>query len=204
MSKASTVEGGLKLASDSIREVPDDSVLFERLVSRHEERLYRVAYRMTGDHDDAQDLVQDALIEAYRAFPSFRQGTFFDRWLYRIMTRTFIDRQRSRKRFRIESLDAPVGVGDDDRDDGPSREISDSVADPGVMVERDQLTEPVQKALDALAADFRMVLILADIEEMSYEDIAEILRCPIGTVRSRLHRARSAVKTALERSGYLC
>lgn len=176
----------------------DESVLFERLLERHQERLYRVAYRMTGNHDEAQDLLQDAVIEAFAAFRSFRQGSYFDRWLYRIMTRTFIDRQRSRKRRRVESLDAPVG-----EDERTVRELPDSAHDPGVLIERQVMAEPLEKALDALAPDFRMVLILADIEEMSYEEIAAALECPVGTVRSRLHRARSQVKATLAKCGYL-
>jgi RNA polymerase sigma-70 factor (ECF subfamily) len=179
----------------------DDSALFERLVSRHQDRLYRVAYRMTGNADEAQDLLQDAIIEAFRAFASFRQGTYFDRWLYRIMTRTFIDRQRSKKRVAAISLDAPAFASDDGA--GSGLEIPDSTGDPGRQVDLNNLAEPLQQALDALAADFRLVLILADVEEMSYEEIAEILNCPVGTVRSRLHRARTQVKTRLEKAGFV-
>ncbi len=171
-------------------------------MSRHQERLYRVAFRMTGNVDEAQDLLQDAIIEAFRAFGSFRQGTYFDRWLYRIMTRTFIDRQRSKKRARIFSLDAPLNMNDTD-ENNVGIDIADSSADPGQLVERHELAEPVQKALDKLAPDFRLVLILADVEELSYEEVADILNCPVGTVRSRLHRARSQVKAQLEKCGYV-
>ena len=176
----------------------DESALFESLLERHQARLYRVAYRMAGNHDEAQDLLQDAVVEAYRAFASFRQGTYFDRWLYRIMTRTFIDRQRVRKRTRTESLDVPLG-GDSDYG---ARELPDSENDPGSMVERNVLAEPIERALASLAPDFRLVIILADIEEMSYEDIAAAINCPVGTVRSRLHRARLHVKNALSKAGY--
>ena len=88
--------------TEPVNRATDDSVLFERLIEKHQERLYRVAYRMAGNHDEAQDLLQDALIEAFRAFPSFRKAyLLLTGGLYRIMTRTFIDRQaQSRKRLR--------------------------------------------------------------------------------------------------------
>ena len=173
----------------------DDVDLFARLLAAHQDKLYRVAYRMAGHHEDAQDLLQDALLEAYRSFKRFQRGTYFDKWLYRIMTNTFIDRQRHKKRVgRIDSLDAPVGA-----DDGEilAREIPDWTEEPSRRVLHDEFGEPVQKALNQLKPDFRMVLILSDVEEFSYEEIAEMLNIPIGTVRSRLHRARDMMRQTL-------
>ena len=173
----------------------DDVDLFARLLAAHQDKLYRVAYRMAGHHEDAQDLLQDALLEAYRSFKRFQRGTYFDKWLYRIMTNTFIDRQRHKKRVgRIDSLDAPVGA-----DDGEilAREIPDWTEEPSRRVLHDEFGEPVQKALNQLKPDFRMVLILSDVEEFSYEEIAEMLTIPIGTVRSRLHRARDMMRQTL-------
>lgn len=180
----------------------DDSALFERLMARHQERLYRVAYRMTGNHDEAQDLLQDAVVEAFRAFAHFRRGTYFDKWLYRIMSHTFIDRYRRQRRIRFESLDEPLQSGAESDGFG-LREIADSAGDPARRMDRETLDEPIQTALDSLPADFRLVLILADIEEFSYEEISDMLGCPIGTVRSRLHRARAHVKKGLEKAGYI-
>lgn len=172
----------------------DDVDLFARLLAAHEDKLYRVAFRMTGDADDAQDLVQDALVEAFRSFKRFQRGTYFDKWLYRIMTNTFIDRQRHRKRVGyIESLDAPVG-GDET---GSGREIPNWKADPARQTEQDLFNAPLQAALDSLPPEFRMVLVLADVEEFSYEEVAEMMGSPIGTVRSRLHRARTMMRLAL-------
>lgn len=172
----------------------NDVDLFARLLAAHEDKLYRVAFRMTGDADDAQDLVQDALVEAFRSFKRFQRGTYFDKWLYRIMTNTFIDWQRHRKRVGyIESLDAPAG-GDET---GSGREIADWKADPARQTEQDLFNAPLQAALDSLPPEFRMVLILADVEEFSYEEVAEMMGSPIGTVRSRLHRARTMMRLAL-------
>ena len=178
----------------------DDVDLFARLLAAHQEKLYRVAYRMAGHHEDAQDLLQDALLEAYRSFKKFQRGTYFDKWLYRIMTNTFIDRQRHKKRVgRIDSLDTP-SVGADDGEIS-AREIPDWTEEPSRRVLHDEFGEPVQKAMNQLKPDFRMVLILSDVEEFSYEEIAEMLNIPIGTVRSRLHRARDMMRQTLMGSG---
>lgn len=190
--------GGGDAAGASSESLTDDDVdLFARLMASHQDKLYRVAYRMTGHHEDAQDLMQDALLEAFRSFRRFQRGTYFEKWLFRIMTNTFIDRQRRKKRVgRVESLDAPVS-GNSDEGQSSGREIPDWDSDPARAALRDVFNEPVQKALDGLQPEFRMVLILSDVEEYSYEEISEIMGTPVGTVRSRLHRARAAVKQKL-------
>lgn len=181
----------------------DDSALFERLVSRHQERLYRVAFRMTGNTEEAQDLLQDAIIEAFRAFKHFRRGTYFDKWLYRIMSRTFIDRKRSARRVKLVSLDEPVSYGLGDTDSTAfDRELMDPGFEPGDLLDRATLDHRVQDGLERLPAEYRLVMILSDIEEFSYEEVAAALNCPIGTVRSRLHRARSQMREYLQSTGY--
>lgn len=168
--------------------------LFAQLLTAHQDKLYRVAYRMAGHHEDAQDLLQDALLEAYRSFKKFQRGSYFDKWLYRIMTNTFIDRQRHKKRVGpIESLDAPLPG----ETESAAREIPDWADEPSRRILEDKFDEPIQKALDALPPEFRMVLILSDVEEFSYEEISEMMDTPIGTVRSRLHRARAIMRQKL-------
>ena len=177
----------------------DDVDLFARLLAEHQDKLYRVAYRMAGHHEDAQDLLQDALLEAFRSFKRFQRGTYFDKWLYRIMTNTFIDRQRHRKRVgRVESLDAPLPGAEEGQ--AAAREIPDWEDEPSRRLLRETFDEPIQEALDALKPEFRMVLILADVEEFSYEEISEMMDTPIGTVRSRLHRARDMMRQTLEKT----
>jgi RNA polymerase sigma-70 factor (ECF subfamily) len=172
----------------------DDVDLFGQLVEAHRDKLYRVAYRMAGDVDDAQDLLQDALVEAYRAFRKFQRGSHFDKWLYRIMTNTFIDRQRRRKRAGVRlSLDSPADEGEE----AQARDLPDPDSDPSDILMRETLAEPIQRALDSLPAEFRMVLILADVEEFSYEEIGQMMGTPVGTVRSRLHRARSMARKCI-------
>ncbi len=184
-------------SSESLSE--DEVDLFARLLAQHQDKLYRVAYRMAGHPEDAQDLLQDALLEAFRSFKRFQRGTYFDKWLYRIMTNTFIDRQRRSKRVgRIDSLDAPQPGGEEDGT--PVREVADWSSDPARIALRGTFEEPIQRALDTLPPEFRMVLILSDVEEFSYEEISEMMGTPVGTVRSRLHRARAAMKQSLTRT----
>jgi RNA polymerase sigma-70 factor (ECF subfamily) len=167
---------------------------FEALLTEHQDRLYAMAYRLAGNHDDAQDLVQQALMEAYTAFDRFETGTRFDRWVYRIMYHSFLDIVRRRPRFTMLSLDAPW---EDEESDGGAREVADSRVGPEAELLDGLLSEPLQRALDALPPEFRAVVVLADMQELSYEEVARVLRCPIGTVRSRLHRARAMLRKSL-------
>jgi len=166
---------------------------FEELVQRHQTQIYRVAYRLTGNHDDAEDLAQEAIVEAFRAFDRYQPGTYFDRWLYRIMSRTFIDTVRRRHRRSFVSLDAPMGA-----EGAPLTSVlGDSSQDPQQLTETLDLDGAIQSALDRLPEEFRTAVILADIEGLSYDEVAVALRCPVGTVRSRLHRARQMLRDAL-------
>ena len=165
---------------------------FEELLQRHLRSIYRVAYRLAGNHDDAEDLAQEALVEAFRAFDRYQPGTYFDRWVYRIMTRTHIDRVRHRGRRPETSLDAPAAGGDP-----LITLIGDVRDDPQQRTETADLDGPIQAALDSLPEEFRAVVILADIEGLSYDEVAVAVGRPIGTVRSRLHRARDMLRRAL-------
>lgn len=166
---------------------------FEELLSRHLRSIYRVAYRLAGNADDAEDLLQEAVTEAFRAFGRYQPGTYFDRWVYRIMHRTHIDWIRRRGRRPETSYDAPSGV---DGDPLITR-LGDVHTDPQHLTEAHELDGPIQAALDELPPEFRTVVVLADIEGLSYDEIAAVAACPVGTVRSRLHRAREALRTTL-------
>jgi len=193
--RAADESGPSESSSDGLS--GDDVDLFARLLAQHQDKLYRVAFRMAGHHEDAQDLLQDALLEAYRSFKRFQRGTYFDKWLYRIMTNTFIDRQRHKKRVgHVESLDAPLPGGEGG--DAPGRDIPDWTDEPSRRILGDLFEERIQKALDSLPPESRLVLILADVEEFSYEEISEMMDTPIGTVRSRLHRARAMMRQKLD------
>jgi len=158
--------------------------------------LYTAALRMTRNPADAEDLVQETYLKAYRAFDSFQQGTNLKAWLYKILTNTFINRYRAKKR-RPEESDI-----DDIEDLYLYRRLGGlEAATAGRSAEEEVLERftdtDVKEALESLPEQFRMAVLLADVEGFSYKEIADILEVPIGTVMSRLHRGRKALQKAL-------
>lgn len=154
---------------------------FAELLTTHWNHAYRFAYHLTGSTTDSEDLLQQAAEEAFRAFHRFQPGTRFDRWFFRIMHNSFVDRVRRDRRRKVFSLDEVAGTAAAEQ------------LDPGEIA-AGALDGPVLRALLALPPDARAVVALVDLQGLSYEDAAEILRCPVGTIRSRLHRARLALR----------
>jgi RNA polymerase sigma-70 factor (ECF subfamily) len=155
--------------------------------------MYSSALRMTRNPADAEDLVQETFLRAYRGFSGFREGTNLKAWLYRILTNTFINSYRKRQR-------EPQTVPDDNVEDWYLYDrlaAQSSTASAEATVLDAMPDEDVRAALDALPEGFRMAVLLADVEGFSYKEIAEILDIPIGTVMSRLHRGRRALEKAL-------
>jgi len=185
------------------REQPSRRAEFDRLVERYHKQAYNIAYRMTGNHADAEDLTQEAFVRAFRFFGNYRRDWPFDNWLYKIMSNLFVDDLRRRPKAHLQSLDQPLdlsGSGD------VYLEIPDAGANPERMVMSHELDEHIQRALNGLPNDFRMTVILADIEALSYEEISVAMNCSLGTVRSRLHRGRKLLRAkiaAFEREGLL-
>jgi RNA polymerase sigma-70 factor (ECF subfamily) len=172
---------------------PEQKAFLERAMQQYGKATYNFAYRLTGNEADARDLTQDAFIRVYRAWRSFQPGTSFLSWIYRIVTNLHRDELRRRKgRFQEELPEdnAPASFA------GQRPLAVTPIED---YVER-QLGEPLSKALAQLSPEQRQVVILADIEEYSYQEIAEIMGCSIGTVRSRLHRARALLRRLVERA----
>ena len=166
---------------------------FERDVLPLMPNLYTAALRLTRNPADAEDLVQETYLRAYRGFGGFKEGTNLKAWMYRILTNTFINAYRKKQR-------EPVTVPGDDLEDWYlyDRLASGSVeASAETTVLGSLPDEDVRAALDALPEGFRMAVWLADVEGFSYKEIAEILDIPIGTVMSRLHRGRRALEKAL-------
>ncbi|HSV74489.1 MAG TPA: sigma-70 family RNA polymerase sigma factor [Chthonomonadales bacterium] len=167
---------------------------FENLLKEHHRKAYAFAYRLAGNREDAEDLVQDSFVRAFRARERFDASRPFDRWLFRIISNLFIDRLRARPRQLPLSLDAPMEGHDGDT---LSSEIPDADADPSRILMGQAMDERLQAALNSLPPAFRQTVVLADVEGMSYEDVAEALGCAVGTVRSRLHRARTMMRDHL-------
>ncbi len=176
------------------RDRPEDIRAFEDLVERYGRRIYQLAYRMAGNEADANDLTQEAFIRIYRALRRIDPAANLERWLYRIVTNLYIDMLRRRPKVRLESLDAPLVTSHGDE---VVREVPDETADPEDAVLSAHLDTDIQQALLALTPDLRMVVVLSDMQGDSYEEISEKLRIPIGTVKSRLHRARRLLQARL-------
>lgn len=158
---------------------------WDEVVRLHADRVYRLAYRLTGDKHDAEDLTQDTFIRVFRSLASYKPGTF-EGWLHRITTNLFLDMVRRRGRLRLEGLPE-----DTDR-------LPDGGPDPEQIFADTHLDPDLQDALDALAPEFRAAVVLCDVEGLSYEEIAATLDVKLGTVRSRIHRGRQSLRAALE------
>jgi RNA polymerase sigma-70 factor (ECF subfamily) len=168
---------------------------FDRLVQRYHKQAFNIAFRMTGNHADAEDLTQEAFVRAFRFFGNYRRDWPFDNWLYKIMSNLFVDDLRRKPKAKVHSLDQPLDLGG--KNEEVYLEIPDNANNPERLVMTDQLEEHIQKALNALPPDFRMTVILADIDGMSYEEISATMRCSLGTVRSRLHRGRKLLRAKI-------
>ncbi|MGQ4512177.1 RNA polymerase sigma factor SigE [Streptomyces sp. DW26H14] len=159
---------------------------WEEIVSTHSGRVYRLAYRLTGNQHDAEDLTQEVFVRVFRSLSTYTPGTF-EGWLHRITTNLFLDMVRRKQRIRFDAL------GDDAAERLASREPSPQQAFHDTHFDAD-----VQQALDTLAPEFRAAVVLCDIEGLSYEEIAATLGVKLGTVRSRIHRGRSHLRKALQ------
>jgi RNA polymerase sigma-70 factor, ECF subfamily len=171
-----------------------DQIEFEKQVLGHADSLYRVALRMTKSPADAEDLVQDTLIKAVRASHQFEVGTNLRAWLVRILTNTFINKY---KRAVLERSMMHQQDPDPVSDGWTSAATMNALRDPESHALRPMLVEEIERALDAIPEDFRLAVLLVDVQELSYKEAALALGCPIGTVMSRLHRGRRLLKEHL-------
>ncbi len=158
---------------------------WDDIVRQHADRVYRLAYRLSGNRSDAEDLTQETFVRVFRSLADYTPGTF-EGWLHRITTNLFLDMVRRRQKIRFDALaeDASERLASDEP--GPER-----------AYEQNNLDPEIQRALDALPADFRAAVVLCDLEGLSYEEIALTLDIKVGTVRSRIHRGRVLLREAL-------
>jgi RNA polymerase sigma-70 factor (ECF subfamily) len=180
---------------DRMLAVREKRAEFERQALVHIDALFGAAYRLTRNARDAEDLVQDSLLRAYRFWDSFEQDSNCKAWLLRIVTNTFINEYQRKKRSR-EVLDA--ASAEQDATDGVlvHAEATDRQSPERALVER-SVSDDVQRALDSLPDDFRTAVVLCDVQGLSYKEIADIMQTPVGTVMSRLFRGRKLLATAL-------
>ncbi len=182
------------MSSSSVAEKKREIDSFAEEAVAHLDALYGVAGKLTRNPAEAEDLVQDTLLKAMRAKDQFHAGTNLKAWLFRILTNTFINKYRrgGLERSVLEGPDADPLV-----DGWVSASTMRQLRDPEQAALMPTVEGEVQRALDALPAEFKIAVILCDVEEFSYEEIANIMGCPIGTVMSRLHRGRKLLQRSL-------
>ena len=161
---------------------------WDAIVREHSARVYRLAYRLTGDPHEAEDLTQDVFVRVFRSLDRYRPGTF-EGWLHRITTNLFLDKVRRRQRIRFDALTEELTARLPVRGTG---------SDPEEVYEMTHLDADIQEALMALPPHFRAAVVLADIEGFSYEEVGQTLGIKLGTVRSRIHRGRAQLRASLE------
>lgn len=167
--------------------------IFDKEFLPHLDAMYNFAYRLTFDQDDSKDLVQDTYMKAYRFINSFQKGTNAKAWLYRILKNSFINdfRKKSKEPSKLDYQEVENFYNSENVDESKTVDLR-------IDTVKDMIGDEVTNALNSLAIDFRTVIILCDLEGFTYEEMAKILDIPIGTVRSRLHRARNLLKEKLK------
>ncbi len=174
-----------------------DPKAFEMLVVKYQRRIERLIARMVRDVDLVQDIAQESFIRAYRALPQFRGDSAFYTWLYRIAVNTAKKALVDMKRDPLVTESARASANDDDDETSRvERELTDGETPEALMASK-EIAQAVNAAIEALSADLRQAITLREIEGLSYEEIAELMNCPIGTVRSRIFRARESIALRL-------
>lgn len=170
-----------------------DLEAFNQLVLLYQERIYNLALRILGDADSAEDITQNTFLNAYRSLSGFRNGSFRN-WLFRICTNSCYDELRVRKRYILQSLEY-----EDTSEEIPlpASDFPGSTASPEREYEKRELEQTVQKALSQLDPDHRAVMVLVDLQDFDYQEAAQVLQVPIGTIKSRLARARTRMRFLL-------
>ncbi len=172
------------------------SEAFDELVLKYQKKVFNVAYRLLNNYDEANDIAQEVFVRVYKNIGGFRKESSIFTWLYRITVNLSMNRLKvlNRERKRLDSLDDPISTEEGE----VKKEISANGPLPLDMLVQKERSELIQKALTSLDDEFRTILVLRDIEGLSYEEIAQILKINVGTVKSRLHRGRMMLKDKLQ------
>lgn len=169
---------------------------FETLIHQYERKVYNLAYRLTGNHEDASDMAQEAFVRVYVKLPEFRGESSFSTWLFRIASNACLDEIRKRKRQKVTSLQNPYELGEGEE---LERQYADEADGPEELLARKETRAAVQACIADLDDEYRVVVVLRDIQGLAYNEIAELLGLNLGTVKSRLNRARAAIKEKFTR-----
>ena len=176
--------------------ISGDVNAFEKLVLEYEKSVYNIALRMTGNSEDASDMTQEAFIKAYNSLQSFRGDSKFSVWLYRIATNVCRDFLRSKSRKPTVSLSVEDNEGEEVQVD-----VADESQSPELLLDRQMTRESVRRGLETLSPEYRQILLLREIQGLSYDEISQALGLEVGTVKSRIFRARKKLCTFLLQDG---
>lgn len=170
-----------------------NAVAFEQLIEEHQKRIFSIAYRIAGNYEDASDMAQEVLVKVFRNLKNFRGDSKFSTWLYRVATTTCLDEQKKQRRHPAYSLDETLetedgSLGVDPVDTGPTPEES---------MEQKAVRQAIHLAIGKLKDEHKKVILLREVQGLSYEEIAKVLNCSEGTVKSRINRARDHLKKIL-------
>lgn len=171
--------------SDDHGETADAVPTWDEIVEQHSDRVYRLAYRLTGNRPDAEDLTQEVFVRVFRSLDTYSPGTFAG-WLHRITTNLFLDQARRKQRIRFDALSDERAGRLPSAQPGPDQWYADRTFD-----------DDIESALAQLPPDFRAAVVLCDVEGLSYEEVADVMGAKLGTVRSRIHRGRAMLREGL-------
>ncbi|MDX2066651.1 MAG: sigma-70 family RNA polymerase sigma factor [Fimbriimonadaceae bacterium] len=185
------------MSTESISLSPAEISRFNALMSETYRKVFNMAYRLVGNRADAEDLTQEAYYRAYRSYRDYEGDRPFENWIYRIVTRLFLDLLRSRRRrVMTVSYDAPIVTANPD--DHVKFEVADARPTPEDQLLSHSFSEDLATVLMTLSPEQRMLIELADVQSIPYQEIAEMMGKPVGTIRSRLHRTHKLIKARLE------
>lgn len=170
-----------------------DADAFDELVEKYQSQIINIAYGMLSNTEDAYDAAQEVFVKIYKSIGSFKGKSSLSTWIYRIVSNVCNDMLRKRQRSAAAVSINSVRDNDDDKD----LELVDDAPTPEELLELGEAQRTLRLAISELSAEYREILTLSDIEQLRYEEIADILKCPVGTVKSRLNRARNALKKKL-------
>lgn len=182
----------------SLRLSPTDEIRFNELMDLTHRKVYNMAFRLSGNRPDAEDLTQEAFFRAYRSFKDYEGDRPFENWIFRIVTRLYLDLLRNRRR-RISAVSYDAPIHRDSGDDGVYFEVADDGPDPEETLMGATFSEDMETALGRLSEGQRELIQLADVQGVPYAEIAERLGTPVGTIRSRLHRTHKLLRSTLEK-----
>ncbi len=170
-----------------------NALAFEQLIAEHQKRIFSIAYRIAGNTEDAADMAQEVLIKIFRNLKNFRGDSKFSTWLYRVATTTCLDEQKKQRRHTTFSLDETI----DTKDGNIATDPVDTGPTPEESLERKMMQQAIHQAIGKLKKEHQKVILLREVQGLSYEEIATILHCSEGTVKSRINRAREQLKKIL-------